>query len=110
MQVTFTQAIQLFYQRYAQFQGRANRSEFWYAMLFTFLGGIVLSWMSETLATIFAVVNFVPSIAVGVRRLHDIGKSGWWYLINLVPLIGTIWYVVLCCQPSQYDNQYGAMK
>lgn len=57
---------------------------------------------------LFFVFHLIPTIAVSVRRMHDIGKSGWWVLIAFVPLIGWIWYLILCCTDSQPgDNQYG---
>lgn len=107
---------------YANFNGRARRSEFWYYYLFTFVLGIVLSIIGTilggipVLGTIIRIVVWlidialiIPGIAVGFRRLHDTGKSGLWILINFVPLVGSIIYIVLCVQDSQPgDNQYGA--
>ena len=50
---------------------------------------------------LFALANIIPGIAVGIRRMHDIGKSGWWILINLVPIIGGIWFIILAATPSK---------
>ena len=107
---------------YANFNGRARRSEFWYYYLFTFVLGIVLSIITTilggvpVLGTILKIVIWlidialiIPGIAVGFRRLHDTGKSGLWILINFVPLVGSIIYIVFCVQDSQPgENQYGA--
>lgn len=57
---------------------------------------------------LYALGLFIPAIAVMVRRLHDVGKSGWWWLINLIPLVGAIWFLVLMCTDSNSgDNKYG---
>ena len=81
--------------KYAVFTGRARRSEYWYFVLFNFLNSILTSMMDLTFGlynpetgygainTIYAAVVLVPAIAVGVRRMHDIGKSGWFFLIPL---------------------------
>ncbi len=112
--------------RYAQFHGRASRSEFWYFMLFYLLIDIVLVFIDllvvdpmlgitpdqagqgGLLEIIYALAMLIPSIALAVRRLHDIGKSGWWYLIGLIPLVGALvllYFFVLDSQPG--TNQYG---
>lgn len=58
--------------------------------------------------SLYSLAMLVPSLAVAVRRLHDVGKSGWWIFINLVPLIGSIWFLILMLQDSQPgENQYG---
>ena len=112
--------------RYAKFDGRASRSEFWYFALFYFIVNIILvlidslvinpilgatpSQMGQggILQVIFALALLVPSIALAVRRLHDIGKSGWWYLIVFIPIVGVLvllYFFVLDSQPG--TNQYG---
>lgn len=110
---------------YTNFDGRARRSEFWYYNLMNMLIVISLEILVVVLvaATQSAIVGgiigilillyvlgtFIPSIAVMVRRLHDVGKSGWWYFIALVPIIGTIWLLVLLFTDSQEgNNEYGA--
>lgn len=105
---------------YAGFSGRAQRSEYWYFILFFLIGYIALvlvdrvlgSWSAKheigLLSTLFAIGLVVPSIAVAARRLHDIGMSGWWQLISLVPIIGPIIMIVLCAKDSQGEaNAYG---
>jgi uncharacterized membrane protein YhaH (DUF805 family) len=100
--------------RYAIFSGRAGRSEFWmfvlFNIIFTIAAGIMDSMMGTwgAIGGIYALVLLIPSIAVGVRRLHDIGKSGWMILISLIPIIGAIWLIVLWATEGQAaENQYG---
>lgn len=105
----FTEAIKTCFNKYATFQGRASRSEYWYWCLFYFLIFILTEVpYIEYLALIAALLVVIPSISVGVRRLHDIGKSGWWYLVAFIPLIGgliLLYFAVLDSQPG--ENQYG---
>ncbi len=103
----FVEAVQECLRKYATFTGRAGRSEFWWFVLFTILLGIVSSFFGQTVNTIVSLAVFVPSIAVGARRLHDIGKSGWFQLLWAIPFIGwalLIWWGV---QPSGPANAYG---
>lgn len=102
------EAIKSCFNNYATFSGRARRSEYWYFCLFNFLVGLVLGFTGiPFLSGLFALITFLPALAVAVRRLHDVGKSGWMYLLCLLPLIGTIWLLVLFCTDSKADNQYG---
>jgi len=101
--------------RYADFQGRASRSEFWWFTLFAFLLNIVLQVITGLvpilgiIAIVIMLAVLIPSIAVAVRRLHDIGKSGWWYLLVFIPLIGALVLIYWFVQPGQSeDNQWGA--
>lgn len=119
--MSFQEAIQTVFSKYATFEGRARRSEYWYFMLFVFCVNFIIRILAmiagdnNMLATIvgavsaiFALAILVPQIAVGVRRLHDIGRSGWFYLIGLIPFIGWIFMLVWFCTDSQPgDNQYG---
>jgi uncharacterized membrane protein YhaH (DUF805 family) len=106
--------------KYADFSGRAQRAEYWYFFLFYLIIYIVLAIIDGITGTynvdasigllggIFALALLIPSIAVGVRRLHDTGRSGWWLLIGLIPLIGAIVLLVFTVQDSSPgDNQYG---
>lgn len=101
------------FQHYADFNGRARRSEYWYFVLFNVIVGFCIGFVSALvgiswLGYVYDVAVFVPSLAVAIRRMHDIGKSGWWILISLIPLIGWIWYLILCCKDSQPGaNEYG---
>lgn len=100
---SFGVAIKTCFNKFATFQGRANRSEFWFWWLFTLLLGFI-----PLIGLIALFVTLVPSISVAVRRLHDIGKSGWWYWLCLIPLFGWIALIVLYCQESEPGtNEYG---
>ncbi len=104
--VGFIDAAKLFFQKYADFNTRSRRSEYWWASLFTYLVSLVICWI-PIIPWIWSVAILVPNLAISVRRLHDIGKSGWWYLISLIPLVGGIILLVFCCQDSGPDNQWG---
>lgn len=99
--------------KYAVFSGRARRTEFWMFVLFNFIIAIVLGGVDVMLGlgflgALYALATIVPSLAVGARRLHDIGKTGWWQLVGLVPLIGLIILIVFFVMDSNPgDNQYG---
>ncbi len=122
--VGFGEAIQrCLKEKYACFEGRASRSEYWYFYLFQFLValglltvmGICYGLLGDAgmiLGVIVLLVGglalFVPSLAASVRRLHDSGKSGWWYLITLIPYLGGLIFFVLMLLPSDpQPNQYG---
>lgn len=105
---------------YASFKGRARRKEYWMFTLFTALFGIVAMILDSVLGSnieplpygfiyfIYILATFLPALGVFVRRLHDLGKSGWWFLIGLVPIIGSIWLLVLLCTNGQAgENKYG---
>ena len=100
----FGSAIKTCFSKYATFSGRANRAEYWYWALFNFILGIipVVNYIA-----IFALL--IPSLAVFVRRMHDIGKSGWWYFISFIPLVGWVWLLILLCRKGdEGENAYGA--
>lgn len=103
--------------KYAQFKGRADKAEFWQYVLVYFLIGIAFTLLMnifggiKILRGLFMILNIVvmlalliPSLAVSVRRMHDIGKAGGWILINLIPLIGFIWFIVLAIKDSEPDT------
>ncbi len=100
---------------YANFSGRARRSEYWYFTLCNFLIALVLFALALAIGTIGNIIYFiyilavlVPSLAVIVRRLHDVGKSGWFYFISLIPLVGAIWLIVLfATEGDSGANKYG---
>ena len=101
--------------KYAEFQGRSQRKEYWMFTLFNLLAffvlsivGSVLGDQAELLTGLYSLGVLLPSIAVTVRRLHDIGKSGWFLLLGLIPLVN-FYLLFLLVQPSQSDsNQFGA--
>jgi len=105
--VGFLEAFKLFFLRYADFKGRSRRSEYWLGCLSVSLLGIILSGILGDFMWIWSLVIWLPNFALSVRRLHDIGRSGWWLLINLVPLAGSIIYLIWACQDSGPDNQWG---
>ena len=99
---------------YANFDGRARRKEYWMFVLISILISFVFGFVTgligmPSLAYLFSLAILVPSIAVTARRLHDIGKSGWFQLIAFIPIIGFIWLIVLnATEGTKGDNQYGA--
>jgi uncharacterized membrane protein YhaH (DUF805 family) len=104
----------LAFQRFSDFTGRSRRSEYWYFVLFNMLVAIglfvvdSLIWGYPILYFLYAIAVIVPSIAVAVRRMHDIGKSGWWLLITFVPFVGGIILLVFLATDSQPGpNQWG---
>ncbi len=117
--MTFGNAVQTcLKEKYFDFNGRARRSEYWWFALFSWVGTFVLSLLDNVvfgsasgysiLATIWGLAILLPSIAVGVRRLHDLDKSGWWLLLSLIPIIGFLillfWFVQ---QGTRGQNQFG---
>ena len=104
--------------KYAVFTGRSRRKEYWMFVLFNIIISIILNIIDRVLGLDFAntglllliydLAILIPSIAVGVRRLHDTNRTGWWLLIALVPLVGAIILIVFFAQDSQPgENQYG---
>ena len=106
--------------KYAVFGGRARRMEYWYFVLFNIIVAIVLSLIDLLLGTfssasnigllsgIYGLAVLIPTLAVTVRRLHDIDRTGWWILINLIPLIGTIVLLVFEVTPgTPGSNRFG---
>lgn len=105
--ISIVEATKLFFTRYTDFNGRSRRSEFWWAQLTVGILGSVIGMIIPNLSWIWSLIVLIPSIAISLRRLHDIGKSGWWYLINLIPVVGQIIFLVLACKDSVEDNQWG---
>ena len=101
-------------QKYAVFDGRAKRSEYWLFTLIQLIIFTVLYALFFAVGQLFLVVyllyalaTLIPSLAVAVRRLHDTGRSGWWFLIGLVPFVGLIVLIVFMVMESADDNEYG---
>jgi len=112
--VSFQEAVTtVLTQKYADFSGRARRSEYWFFALAAFIVYVVAYGIGAAIGTMIpyylvALALLVPGLAVGARRLHDTGKSGWLLLIGVIPLIGGIVLLVFFVQDSQPgDNQYG---
>lgn len=106
--------------QYADFSGRARRKEYWMFVLFNMIFTIVAMILDNVLGIamegigygplygLYSLAMLIPGLAVAVRRLHDVGKSGWMILIALIPLIGAIWLLVLMVTDSNPgENQYG---
>ena len=120
--MNFQTSIKTCFNKYADFSGRALRSEFWWFVLFSLLGGIVsviidvmiLGYSIESngpINLIFTVALILPGIAVTARRLHDINKSGWWQLISFIPFVGIVGVIVIivwCCKDGdKKKNKFG---
>lgn len=111
--MSFVDAVKSCLSQYVGFQGRARRSEYWYFCLFNVILGVVASIIAQLtgvtiLSTLVTLALLLPGIAVDIRRMHDIGKSGWWILISFVPVVGAILLIVWCCKDSEPgENQYG---
>lgn len=102
-------AVKTCLNKYADFNGRAARPEFWWFMLAQFVIGIVLNMISAMLGGLFSLALLVPSLAAGARRLHDIGKTGWLQLLALIPIVGWILLIYWAAQPGEPGaNKYGA--
>ncbi|WP_298439393.1 DUF805 domain-containing protein [uncultured Ferrimonas sp.] len=100
------------FKKFADFSSRARRKDYWMFYLFYFITYVVLALVdmmlgSIILTSVFALLTLIPGISLGVRRLHDTGRSGWWMLLFLVPLIGALVLLVFFCFDSQGDNEYG---
>ena len=106
--------------QYADFSGRARRKEYWMFVLINMLIFIVLGFVDKAIGFTFgdssvgafyitySICVTIPSLAVVVRRLHDVGRSGWWYFIALIPLIGAIILIIwFCKEGEQGENQWG---
>ena len=109
------------FKQYFDFRGRARRKEYWYFSLFLIIFSIIADWSARilgmlvgsykvylVLSLLFCIATLIPSISVSVRRLHDIGRRGWWLLLCLVPIIGWIWLIVWACFDSKKgENKWG---
>lgn len=126
--MTFGESIKTCFSKYVTFSGRAQRSEFWWWMLFTWVTSMVLSGLDSVLfgtvttydggfeastntpvlSGIFSLAVLLPSLSVAVRRLHDTDRTGWWYWIILVPLVGFILLIVwFATKGTDGPNRYG---
>lgn len=100
-------------QHYADFNGRASRQEFWMYTLVNVLIYVVVAAVFSAIglrfvAGIYALATLLPSLAVGARRLHDIGKSGWFQLISIIPIVGLYLIVLYATEGQKGINKYGA--
>lgn len=100
--------------QYAEFNGRARRQEYWMFVLFNIIFSMVAAAIDAAIGSwgaiggLYGLAMLIPSLAVGVRRLHDTGKSGWMLLVAFIPVIGIIWLIILLATDSTPgNNQYG---
>lgn len=120
--MTFTQSIKTVFSKYADFKGRARRSEYWWFILFTVIISAVLNQVPPHLGTgdsamdvsgsvwgnLFTLAVLLPTLAVTARRLHDNDRSGWWQLIGIIPIVGWILMLIWTIKDSQPGvNRYG---
>ncbi len=90
--------------QYTDFVGFASRSEFWWYVLFLIAGNLLLGLVSHKAAALFALVTLLPYLAVGTRRLRDSGRSPWWWLVSLVPVVGAVLLIVFWTQPTNASH------
>jgi uncharacterized membrane protein YhaH (DUF805 family) len=109
----FGQAISTGFSNYVNFSDRAARSEYWYWILFYFIGAIVTGAIDAAIGMsittgLFGLAMLLPNLAVSIRRLHDLDRTGWWILIGLIPIVGwiilLIWY---CTKGTDGQNRFG---
>ena len=118
----FKEAVKTCFSKYCCFKGRARRSEYWYWFLFyllvtfvaAFIGGLIQgasgteSQITDVLTSIVSTALLLPNLGVFVRRMHDLGKSGWYILFNLIPVVGSIILLVWECKEGEAgENKYG---
>ena len=104
----FQAAVKTCLRKYTDFTGRAARPEFWWFFLFQIILMVVTGMLSDILNLIAALGLLLPGLAVGARRLHDIGKSGWFLLVGLIPFVGWLVMLYWFVQPSAPANEYGS--
>ena len=112
-------AYKAMWKNYAKFSGRARRSEYWWVILAQTListafslinmaGDSALGAVANVVISVYGLATLIPMISLAVRRLHDIEKSGWWYLLNCIPCIGSIILIVFFCKEGTAgSNRYG---
>jgi uncharacterized membrane protein YhaH (DUF805 family) len=95
---------------YATFEGKATRTQFWMFVLVNLIISIILetlirfSFLFFFLSILYAIALVVPSLAIGARRLHDTGKSGWWQLIGIIPFVGAVILIIMFALPTKQDG------
>ncbi len=104
--------------RYVDFKGRSNRAEFWtFILINSLISSILLKLVGlaspmagQVVAGIFSLFVLMPTVGVSVRRMHDLGKGGGWIFISLIPIIGYIWFIILCGvkKGEEGENRFGA--
>ena len=105
--VGFIEAVKLAFVHFADFKGRARRSEYWWFCLFNIIVSSVFSVLLPDFAWIWSLITLIPGFSIVIRRLHDAGKSGWFYLWIFLPLAGYIIMLIQLLKDSGPDNQWG---
>lgn len=103
--MTFQESIKHCFSNYANFNGKATKSEFWWFFLFQILAVFIAELISPAFSSLISLFLVIPYLAVAVRRLHDVNKSGWWYLIAFTG-IGVIFLIVWWCRDSVKTNNF----
>ncbi len=105
--MTFQESVTTCLQKYAVFTGRATRSEYWWFVLLVMVVYLVAMVIHPILGMIASLGLLLPQLGAGVRRLHDMGKSGWWLLLSIIPLVGLV-VIYWLVQPTMPEaNEYG---
>lgn len=104
--VSFVDAIKLFFKHYADFEGRATKSEYWFVFLFQTVVSLATSWI-PVIGWLISVALLIPGLSISIRRLHDIGKSWVYYLMGFIPIVGSIILIVYFIKDSDGPNQWG---
>jgi len=106
--MTFSESVKSCFGKYLTFSGRAPRSEFWYFVLFCVIAGLPMVFLGDVALAILVLILFPAAVSVEVRRLHDTDRSGWWFWLNVVPIINLIKIVWFCSRGTEGVNRFGA--
>ena len=103
------QSVKTCFSKYVDFSGRASRPEYWWFVLAYIIMAVVSGFINRYLYVLVILAFLLPLVAAGVRRLHDVGKSGWWLFISLVPVVGSLVLLYFNVQPGEpQGNAYGS--
>jgi len=105
--MNFVDAVKTCFKKYIDINGRAARSEYWWFALFYMIIAVIASVINQNVAYFVSLVFFCPTIAVGVRRLHDDDMSGWWMLLCLIPIVGLVLLYFFIIEGTKGPNRFG---
>jgi uncharacterized membrane protein YhaH (DUF805 family) len=108
--MTFGESVRTCFRKYADFDGCATRSEYWWWILFTAIASVALDMISYSLSAAFSVATLLPCLAVTSRRLHDTDRSGWLQLLFLIPIIGWVLIIIWCAQEGTSTSRYSQQR